>query len=194
MRLAMLRCCTTWIGLPGLEPSVDAVLRKLRVEVIDVKGFTCCGYPLRNVNLKAMLHASARNLALAERHSAELLTVCNCCFGTLKRAQHLFGEDSPMKRKVRETLKKENLDYGGRSEAKHFLQILHDTIGVEAIQTQVVRRFEGLKIAAHYGCNLLRPRQVMQFDNPFAPTKFDRLIELTGAESIPWPAKLDCCG
>jgi heterodisulfide reductase subunit B len=51
-----------------------------------------------------------------------------------------------------------------------------------------------LKVAIHYGCHLLRPHEVVQFDNPFAPTKLDRLVEVTGAESIPWDAKLDCCG
>lgn len=194
MKLAMLRCCTTAINLPGYEPSANALLRELGIEFVDVKGFNCCGYPLKNINLKAYLHASARNLALAERESLDLLTVCNCCHGSLKRAQRLFDEDSSMKDEVSRSLKKESLSYAGRAQAMHLLQVLHDVIGVDAIRERIVRRFEGLRIAVHYGCHLLRPKAVVQFDNPFAPTKFDRLLELTGAESVPWTAKLDCCG
>jgi heterodisulfide reductase subunit B2 len=194
MKLAMMRCCSTSIGLRYYESSTNAVLRKLGIEFIDVKELNCCGYPLKNFNLKAYLHASARDLALAEQRSLDLLTVCNCCYGSLKRAQHLFSEDSAMKDAIRESLNKEGLDYDGRIEAKHFLQVLHDTIGVEAIEEQVVRHFKGLKIAVHYGCHILRPKEIVQFDNPFAPSKFDRLVELTGAESVPWPTKLECCG
>lgn len=194
MKLAMLRCCTTALGLPGYEPSANAVLGKLGIEFIDLKELNCCGYPLKNVSMKAYLHASARNLALAEQRSLDLLTVCNCCFASLKRAQRLFEEDSTMKADVRRTLNKEGLDYERRIVPKHFLQVLHDGIGVDAIREQVVRRFDGLKIAVHYGCHILRPKDVVQFDNPLAPTKLDRLIEATGAESIPWSAKLDCCG
>ena len=32
------------------------------------------------------------------------------------------------------------------------------------------------------------------FDNPVAPSLFDQLVEATGAESIDWPMKLECCG
>jgi heterodisulfide reductase subunit B len=194
MKIALLRCCTTTTALRYFESSTNAVLSKLGVEFIDVKEFNCCGYPLKNYNLKAYLHASARNLALAEQRSLDLLTMCNCCYGSLKRAQHLFSEDTAMKDEIRESLNREGLDYVGRIEAKHFLQILHDTIGVEAIAKQVVRTFRGLKLAVHYGCHILRPKEIVQFDSPFAPTKFDRLVELTGAESIPWPTKLECCG
>jgi heterodisulfide reductase subunit B len=34
----------------------------------------------------------------------------------------------------------------------------------------------------------------MKFDNPLSPSLFDQLVEVTGAESIPWPRKLECCG
>ncbi|MEW6374848.1 MAG: heterodisulfide reductase-related iron-sulfur binding cluster, partial [Thermodesulfobacteriota bacterium] len=54
--------------------------------------------------------------------------------------------------------------------------------------------FKGLKIATHYGCHVLRPSQVVGFDNPVAPSLFDQLVEVTGAQSIDWSMKLECCG
>jgi len=40
----------------------------------------------------------------------------------------------------------------------------------------------------------LRPSNIVKFDNPLAPSIFDRLVEITGAESVPWRSKLECCG
>jgi len=34
----------------------------------------------------------------------------------------------------------------------------------------------------------------MQFDDPIAPVIFDELVNITGAKSIDWSQKLDCCG
>jgi heterodisulfide reductase subunit B len=58
----------------------------------------------------------------------------------------------------------------------------------------VTRPLEGLKVAPHYGCHALRPDNVVQFDNPLAPTIFENLISVTGAESADWPLRLECCG
>ena len=58
----------------------------------------------------------------------------------------------------------------------------------------VVKPFHGLRIATHYGCRILRPSKVAQFDKPHFPTKFDELVEVTGAQSIDWSTKLECCG
>ena len=52
----------------------------------------------------------------------------------------------------------------------------------------------GLKIATHYGCHLIRPRKVVGFDNGITPVKFDALVEALGAVSVPWIGKHDCCG
>ncbi|MEE8541203.1 MAG: heterodisulfide reductase-related iron-sulfur binding cluster, partial [Desulfobacterales bacterium] len=36
--------------------------------------------------------------------------------------------------------------------------------------------------------------EIMQFDNPVAPVLFDQLVEVTGAKSVDWSLKLECCG
>ena len=58
----------------------------------------------------------------------------------------------------------------------------------------MVKNLNGLKVAVHYGCHLLRPSKILQFDNPEMPHKIDELVELTGAKSIEWREKLKCCG
>jgi heterodisulfide reductase subunit B len=194
MKVALLRCCTTPIFLKQYETSTNAVLEKLGMTIVGDDEFNCCGYPLRNFNRKAYILASARNLALAERRSLDILTVCNCCFGSLKHAEHIMKNDGALREEIGRTLAKGGLRYEGRITSKHLLQVLYHDIGIETIQRKFQKTFHGLKIATHYGCHLLRPKEIVAFDNPFAPVKFDQLVEATGAKSITWSAKLDCCG
>ena len=194
MKYTLLRCCTTPIVLQQYEWSTNAVLDKLGIGLVDVKEFGCCGYPLRNINFKAYVISSARNLALSERENLDLLTVCNCCYGTMKHIEELLRSDSSIRKEVNATLEKEGLVYEGDIKPKHLLQVLYDDIGVEAIRKQVVHTFKGLNIATHYGCRILRPSKLIKFDKPNSPTKFDQLVEVTGARSVDWLKKLECCG
>lgn len=194
MKTALLRCCTTPIVLRQYETSTNAIFDALGVGLVDVEEFNCCGYPLRNINHKAYVLCSARNLALAERENLTLVTVCNCCYGSLKKADHLMKEKPGLRDEINSSLKKEGLSYEGSIEVKHLLSILYHDVGLSAIEEKIVRRFEGLNIATHYGCHLLRPRKIAKFDDPFAPSILDELVELTGAKSVWWPTKLECCG
>ena len=194
MKYSLLRCCTTPIVLQQYEWSTNAVLDKLGIDLVDVKEFGCCGYPLRNINFKAYVISSARNLALAERENLDLLTVCNCCFGTMKHIEDLLHSNGSIRKEVNATLEKEGLTYKGDIKPKHLLQVLYDDIGIEAIRKQVVHTFKGLNVATHYGCRILRPSKLINFDKPNSPRKFDELVEVTGARSVDWLKKLECCG
>jgi len=194
MNFAIFRCCPTSIFLKQYESSTDAILRKLGIDFIDIKEFNCCGYPLKNIDFKAYVLSSARNLALARQRNVAMLTFCNCCYNTIKHVQHLLREDAALLGDVNTTLAKEGLQCTPDVKVLHLLEALHKEIGIETIQAKLVHTFKDLNIATHYGCHLLRPADIMQFDNPIAPTIFDQLVEITGARSIPWDTKLDCCG
>jgi heterodisulfide reductase subunit B len=194
MKFALFIGCNIPARVQHYELSARAVLDKLSVDIIDIREFNCCGYPIRNADYKAFLLFSARNLALAEKRSLNVMTLCKCCFGSLKKADHLIKEDSSVRDEINAILAKEGLVYKGSIEVKHFLSVLHKDIGLETINKKITRSFKDLKVAAHYGCHALRPSDVMQFDNPVAPVLFDQLLEVTGAKSIEWPLKLECCG
>ena len=51
-----------------------------------------------------------------------------------------------------------------------------------------------MKIAAYYGCMLLRPSAVMQFDNPENPTIMEDFISAIGATPVKFPYRNECCG
>ena len=194
MEFALLRCCVTKASLNQYELSTDAVLGKLGVDLVEIKEFNCCGYPLKNVNFKAHALLSARNLSLAERRNLNITSLCNCCYGSVKHINHLMKEDAAFRKEINAKLEKEGLRYNGEVEVKHLLEIFYEDIGMTHIKEQVAKPYSGLKIATHYGCHLIRPEKMVRKTDPGATSIFDQLVEISGAESIDWPAQLECCG
>ncbi len=194
LEYALFLGCNVQARLPQHEYATKLVFNKLGAKLYDVKQFNCCGYPLKNVSSHGSLLLSVRNLALAEQRGMDMMTLCGCGFGTLKAANQLFREDASLLEEMNVHLRKEGLEYKGTVEIKHFSQVLYEEIGLKKIKENLVKEFSGLKIATHYGCHTLRPSKVVQFDDPFEPRIFDQLVEVTGAESVPWEMKLDCCG
>jgi heterodisulfide reductase subunit B len=137
---------------------------------------------------------AARNLALAEKQGMDMMVLCKCCFGSLKKAAHVMAHHPSIQSDVNAALAKENLRYTGAVEIKHFLSVLYHEVGIKPLKEAVTRPFKKLNIATHYGCHALRPSDVTQFDDPVAPVVFDELVSVTGAKSIKWPLKLECCG
>ena len=194
MNLALFLGCTIPVRLKQYEASSRAVLEKLNVGLVDIREFNCCGYPLRNIDFKVFLLSSARNLALAEKRGLNVMALCKCCYGTLKKADYLLKENASLRQEINTTLNKEGLKYEGKTEVKHLLSVLYNEVGLSAIKEKVEKAFRGLKIAIHYGCHALRPSKIVGFDDPVAPSIFDQLVEATGAKSISWSMKLECCG
>ncbi|MBS3758137.1 MAG: CoB--CoM heterodisulfide reductase iron-sulfur subunit B family protein [Desulfobacterales bacterium] len=195
MDYALFIGCQIPARLPAYEVSARSVLSEaLGIGLVDIKGFNCCGYPVRNFDHKAFILASARNLALAEEQDLDIVALCSCCYGSLKKAEHLIAKDQGLKEWVNKILDKEGLAYNGRIHVRHFLSVFYHDVGIDAIREKVTRPFKGLKIAAHYGCHALRPSDVTAFDDPVNPSLFDQLVEVTGAESVPWSMRLECCG
>ena len=194
MKYALFQGCNIPARLPQYETAARAVFKKLHVELVEIKEFNCCGYPVRNTDLTASLLAAVRNLAIAETHHLPLLTLCQCGYGQLRYAAHLLKQEPALLSELNHTLGNEGLTYTGATEIKHLLSVLYHDIGIEAVKEQITTPFTELKIATHYGCHALRPSEITSFDDPVNPTIFDELVELTGAESIMWEARLECCG
>jgi heterodisulfide reductase subunit B len=194
MDFALFLGCTIPARLNQYESSSRAVLGKLGVGLVDIREFNCCGYPLRNISFKAFVLCSARNLALAEKENLNVMTLCQCCYGSLKKVDYLMKENAALRREINAVLEREDMKYEGNIEVKHLLSVLYHEVGIESITETIEKPYRGLKIATHYGCHVLRPSKIVQFDDPVAPSIFDRLVEVTGAESIDWPTKLECCG
>lgn len=194
MKYALFLGCTTPYHLKAYELSSRAVLENLGVQVTDIPEFNCCGYPFRNIDVNAFVLASARNFALAKRQGLNMLVLCKCGYGTMKKAAHLLTEDPSLQEQVNTILAKEGLHCDPAIDIVHLLTALRKDVGLDHIQKNITKPFKNLRIATHYGCHALRPSDIVTFDDPIAPTLFDELVAVTGAESIEWPNKLACCG
>jgi heterodisulfide reductase subunit B len=194
MKYAFFLGCTTPYRLKGYELSSRVVLENLGVELEDIPAFNCCGYPFRNVDEKSFLLASARNFALAKRQDLHMLVLCKCGYGTMKKAAHLLTQDPALNEEINVILAKEGLHCDPGIKISHLLTVLRNDVGLDSMGEKITRQYQDLKIATHYGCHALRPSDIVEFDDPVAPAIFDELVALTGAESIEWPNKLECCG
>ena len=87
-----------------------------------------------------------------------------------------------------------DMEYHGEGEVIHFLEILRDEVGFDKIKEKVVNPLKGQKIAAYYGCLLLRPGNVMQMDDPENPKIMEDFIRAIGAEPVYYAYRNECCG
>jgi heterodisulfide reductase subunit B len=175
--------------------SVRAIMPQLGVELVELENASCCGTPVQSVNMFAALYLAARNLAVAEKTGLnDLLAVCNGCHLSFSEALHFLNNDAQLREKINALLKEEGLQLTGSLTLWHTIDFLHDKVGEETIRKAVKKPLNGFKLAAHYGCHILRPSSLRTVDDPENPKKLDDLIEWLGTKSVSYPEKLDCCG
>ncbi len=188
--------CIIPARFPFMEKSTRLVLSKLGCILHDLEGATCCPTKsiIKPMGELAWYVTAARNLALAEKENHDLLVPCNGCYSTLKSVEVEMRINPHLLSEVNAILSSAGLEYRGTIEVKHLVEALHDEIGITKIKQQIIKPFDGMKIAAHTGCHMLRPSSSIFFDDPNKPKKFDALIEALGAKSIDYDTKMLCCG
>ena len=72
--------------------------------------------------------------------------------------------------------------------------MLRDEVGFDKIKAAVKKPLKGVKIAAYYGCLLLRPSGVMAFDDPENPQIIEDFIRAIGATPVIYSQRNECCG
>ena len=109
----------------------------------------------------------------------------------MKSADYAMRTDSGEREKLEEIL---NFSYTGQVHVRPVMAVLHDDYGTREISAQVKRPLKGLKVVPYYGCLLVRPPQVVQFDDPNNPQVMANLLRALGAEVKDWSHATDCCG
>ena len=66
--------------------------------------------------------------------------------------------------------------------------------GFDKLKEKVVNPLSGQKIAAYYGCLLLRPNTVMQMDDPENPKIMEDFIRAIGGDPVIYANRNECCG
>ncbi|MFH0964657.1 MAG: heterodisulfide reductase-related iron-sulfur binding cluster [Planctomycetota bacterium] len=188
--------CQIPAQLPFLEKTARNLFSLLGLDYRDLEETTCCPEKLI-VAEKAPFHhllTAARNLALAEREGADIVTLCNGCYSTLATTQRRVKCDPILQQRVNERLASIGLSLEGKFAVRNIIEAIDHDVGIGQLRKRLKRPLTGLRVAVHYGCNLLRPLDLLQFDDPFAPESVDRLVTALGGMSVDYPTKLDCCG
>ncbi len=194
MKFVLFHGCNIPSRVEQYADATEAVCARLGIELVEMTQFCCCGYPARNTDHRAYVLSAAKNLALAEKSGLDMLVMCKCCYGSLKKAQYFLNQDTDLKADINRILAKENLQYQNQVQVKHLLSVLYHDVGLDQLKEKISKTYSGLQIAVSYGCHALRPSTVTEFDDPVSPKIFDELVEATGAFSVEWARKLDCCG
>ena len=178
------------------EAAVRRTMPNLGITLIDVEGFSCCPDPIhyKAANSVQWITIAARNLSIAEDAGRDVVTCCSGCTLTLREANYELKRDPELRGKVNERLKKINREYKGTIEVKHIATVVRDEVGMDAVAESVVRPLDGLRVAIHYGCHLLKPQQVMQVEDYARPELLQKLLRATGAEPVFNARHLTCCG
>lgn len=170
--------------------STEAVVRHLGLEIPELPGWTCCGStPAHQEDELLSLALPARNLQSAA--GSTVAVCCAACFNRLKTANHKLANNSKVRSAVAGVL---GSDYDGSTPVQHLLDILVHDVGCKRIAERASHPLRGLRVAAYYGCLLVRPPAITQFDDPDSPRMLDDLLAAVGAEPIDWPHKTECCG
>lgn len=184
--------CTLSTQAGGYDRSGRAVAAALEMPLADLPEWQCCGatFPLATDNSMALV-APTRLLAEAERAGGHVTTLCAICYHVLRRTQVAL-ERQP------EALERINwfteTPYQGQARVSHFLGLLRDEVGWEALAERVTRPLAGLKIAPYYGCLLLRPEREIGLDDAETPTLLHDCLAALGCEAVSFPYAVECCG
>lgn len=188
--------CMMATKYPWFEASVRLTLDKIGLELIDVDGFTCCPDPIYFQAHEKMdwYTVAARNISLAEDLGHDIITTCSGCTATLSEANHALKEDDELKDKINKRLKKIGREFKGTVNVRHAVTVMRDDFGFDRVAESVNRPLEGLKVAVHYGCHLLKPSSIMRVDDPDHPTILENFIKSFGATPVHHAKTLLCCG
>lgn len=186
--------CTLKTKAKDLDEYARRSASALGVTLEEIPQWQCCGgvYTMGKDEIASKL-SSVRALAYAKEQNRDLVTVCSACHHVIKRVNSDMKNDEQIRFKANSYLQLDE-EYAGETNVIHYLELLRDKIGFDEIAKKVKNPLSGKKIAAYYGCMLLRPSKVMQMDNPENPTIIEDLINALGGEAVSYAMRNECCG
>ncbi|MDO5344671.1 MAG: CoB--CoM heterodisulfide reductase iron-sulfur subunit B family protein [Lachnospiraceae bacterium] len=186
--------CTLKTKAKDLDYYARECARALGAELEELPEWQCCGgvYPLGSDEIATKL-SSVRALNTAKEKGQELVTVCSACHHVIKRVNDDMAHQEDIRTRANNYAQFKE-PYQGETTVLHYLELLRDRIGFDTIREKVTHPLTGRKIGAYYGCLLLRPSEIIQFDDPENPTIMEDFIRAIGAEPVSYSFRNECCG
>lgn len=193
MKYAYYPGCTQESSGKSYNISTKLALSALGIELQEIPDWNCCGStPGPSVDPVFSSIMCSRNLALADEMGMDIAVICSACYASLRRCLDQFRTDPVMREKISTALASIGRRFSGEIRIKSILEILVDDYGLEQLKARVTRPLNGLKVAPYYGCLIVRPK--VDFDDAEYPTSMDRVLAVIGAEPVPYPHRVKCCG
>ena len=194
MKVSYFPGCTLKNKAKDLDSYAYRSAEALGVTLEEIEDWQCCGGVFTTANNEAATKlSSVRALKSAYEKGQPLVTVCSACHNVIKQTNHAVKNNKAFSDKVNLYMANEAA-YTGDCEVYHYLEMLRDVVGFENVKAKVQNSLKGKKIAAYYGCLLLRPNKVMRMDDPENPTIIEDLIRALGAEAVVYARRNECCG
>ena len=172
--------------------SMHATAKLLDVDLVELEDWNCCGASSGHcTNYELSLALPARNLAIAEKENLNIAVACAACYLRFKQTNYDLKRNNELREKIEKII---DMPYKGKVEIKHLVEIFGKEVGFEEIKKRVKKPLKGLKLAAYYGCYLVRPPEVTEFDDAESPMLMDNLLTTIGVEPVEWTHKVECCG
>jgi heterodisulfide reductase subunit B len=186
--------CTLKTKAKELDAYGRRSAQALGVELEEIENWQCCGgvYPQAEDEIATKLSA-IRTLNAAKEKDQALVTLCSACHHVLKRVNNDLKRNDDIRTRANNYLKLDT-PYEGETQVIHYLEMLRDRIGFDALKKAVVNPLKDRKIAAYYGCLLLRPAKEMAFDDPEDPHIIEDFIRAIGATPVKYSQRNECCG
>lgn len=194
MKVSYFPGCTLKNKAQELDLYARASARSLGVELEELETWQCCGGVFTTASDEiATKLSSVRALSAAAQLGQSLVTVCSACHNVIKQTNAAMRTDETFASRVNNYIAPDPA-YHGETKVLHFLELLRDEIGWDAVRAAVKNPLTGKKIGAYYGCLLLRPNTVMAMDDPENPQILEDFIRAIGAEPVIYAMRNECCG
>ena len=194
MKVSYFPGCTLKNKAKDLDLYAYKSAEALGVTLEEIENWQCCGGVFTTAkNEVATKLSSVRALKYAGAKEQPLVTVCSACHNVIKQTNHAMQTDKDFADKVNRYMNEDD-GYFGETAVYHYLEMLRDLVGFDTLKEKVVNPLKGKKIAAYYGCLLLRPNSVMKMDDPENPTIMEDFIKALGAEPVVYAMRNECCG
>ncbi len=194
MKYANFPGCSAETTGKSFTVSTKYVSERIGFELVDIPDWNCCGTSAASLTSPELAIAlPARSLAIAERElpGLDVVAACAGCFRSLKTSLAFARESDENLEHVRELI---DMPYNAEANVVSLLEAFVSDDVRSSIAEHVTRELRCLKVACYYGCAMVRPAEVCDFDDVEDPRSMDELMELIGAEPVDWAFKTECCG
>jgi succinate dehydrogenase / fumarate reductase cytochrome b subunit len=185
---------------PELHGSMAKVAPLLDIELVELDRAACCGAGVIAEHSQELADTlNARTFALAQREMTAgadlMMNICSTCQGAQAECQERLDASGDYREHVNELLEPEGLRYEKGVVNKHFLWLMVEEIGLDAIADKVKRPLTDLRVGPFYGCYIVRPtdRLAISHDQP-RDRYLQRLIETLGGTVVDYAGAYKCCG